>query len=176
MRTVFPGTKNLSFWSGSLAVSPTLFLAIAIVFSAVSRPSSAQVQKPIVYPSQGQSIQQQARDEGECRAWAQQKTGFSPSNVPQYQSSSSAGKGRAVRGAVGGAAIGAIGGAIGGDVGKGAAIGAGIGAFAGLLGRRRQHAQIDQRNQQAQQAYNAGLANYNRAFGACMGGRGYTVS
>ena len=72
--------------------------------------------------------------------------------------------------------LGAIGGTIGGDAGKGAAIGAGAGAAVGLLGRRRQRAQVEQGNEQAQQAYNAGLAQYNRAFTACINGRGYTVN
>lgn len=121
-------------------------------------------------------MQQQAADEGECRGWAQQRTGFNPMNVPQYQSSSYAGQGSVVRGAAGGAALGAIGGAIGGNAGRGAAIGAGVGAAIGLLDRRRQQAQVEQGNEQAQQAYNAGLAQYNRAFAACMSGRGYTVN
>lgn len=152
------------------SLSLTLLLCVAMPAVAV-----AQSQAPIIYPSQSQSIEQQATDERTCRSWAQQQTGFDPSYAPHYQSPSSAGQGSVVRGAVGGAAIGAVGGAIGGDVGKGAAIGAGVGAAAGLLGRARKQNQQDQANQHAQQTYNAQLAQYNRAFGACMAGRGYTV-
>jgi len=83
------------------------------------------------------------------------------------------------RGAAGGAALGAVGGAIGGDAGKGAAIGAAVGGLFG--GMRRLRAQEEQ--QQAQASYAAqqqgalaqGHANYNRAFSACMAGRGYIV-
>jgi hypothetical protein len=153
------------------ALSITLTLCTAMPTAAV-----AQSQSPIIYPSQSQSIEQQATDERTCRSWAQQQTGFDPSYAPHYQSPSSQGQGSVVRGAVGGAAIGVVGGAIGGDVGKGAAIGAGVGATAGLLGRARKQSQQDQANQQAQQTYNAQLAQHNRAFGACMSGRGYTVN
>lgn len=137
--------------------------------------SQARAQAPIIYPSHGQSIEQQAADEAECRAWAQQQTNFNPAQAPQYQSTTDQGRGSVVRGAAGGAALGAVGGAIGGSAGKGAAIGAGVGAAGGLLGRRRHERQADQANQQAQQAYNANLTEYNRAFATCMGGRGYTV-
>lgn len=162
------------YGSGTLR---SALLAVGVISSLVLvRPAVAQGQNPIVYPSRGQSMQQQAADEGECRGWAQQQTGFNPTNVAQYQSSTSAGQGSAVRGAARGAALGAVGGAIGGDAGKGAAIGAGVGAAAGLMGRRRQQVQVDQQNQQAQQNYNAGMTEYNRAFAGCMGGRGYTVN
>jgi hypothetical protein len=34
--------------------------------------------KPIVYPSKGQSPQQQQKDEGECYVWAKNSTGIDP--------------------------------------------------------------------------------------------------
>jgi len=66
-----------------------------------------------------------------------------------------------------------------GDAGEGVAIGAGVGALFGGLRRARQR----QEEQQAQQSYatqqqgamSQGRSNYERAFGACMAGRGYTV-
>jgi hypothetical protein len=61
-----------------------------------------------------------------------------------------------------------VGGAIGGNAGKGAAIGAGVGA---LFGGVRQH---QQRNAQAAEAQTMN-DGYARAFGACMGARGYSV-
>ncbi len=143
---------------------------------AFIQAATAQTQAPIVYPAQGQSIEQQANDERTCRTWAQQQSGFNPSYAPQYQSSSPGPGGSVIRGAAGGAALGAVGGAIGGDAGKGAAIGAGVGATVGLLGNARRQVQQDQSNQQAAAAYQAGLQQYNRAFGACMAGRGYAVS
>lgn len=83
------------------------------------------------------------------------------------------------RGAARGAAVGAVGGAIGGNAGKGAAIGAASGALIGGVRRSREIEQEQQmyQNQVAQQqgAIAQGQANYDRAFAACMGGRGYTV-
>jgi hypothetical protein len=138
--------------------------------------ASAQTTKPIVYPSRGQSLSQQSTDEGECHVWAKQQTGFDPAYAPQYSQPTSGYTGHTVRGAARGAALGAVGGAIGGDAGKGAAIGAGVGATAGLLGRRRDRIAQEDANEQVQANYSAGLAQFNRAFGTCMQGRGYTVN
>ena len=67
-----------------------------------------------------------------------------------------------------------------GDAGRGAAIGAGVGALFGGFRRLRWHEEQQQQQQsyqmQQQSALAQGHANYNRAFGACMTGRGYTVS
>jgi hypothetical protein len=165
----------------SRRVGPTLrwltALSIAITISAfISGGALAQARAPIVYPSNGQNMQQQSKDEGECRTWAQQQTGFNPSTGIQYSPGPSGPQGEVVRGAARGAAVGAVGGAIGGNAGKGAAIGAGVGATAGLLGRGRQQRQTEQAQEQAVANYNAQVANYNRAFGACMSGRGYTIN
>jgi uncharacterized protein YcfJ len=119
-------------------------------------------------------------------AWSRcgQQTGFDPVNPrvatgppppPAYQGPD----GSMLRGAVGGAALGAVGGAIGGDAGKGAAIGAGVGALFGGFRRMREveEQQQLQASYQAQQqsAMAEGRSNYDRAFAACMSGRGYTV-
>lgn len=140
----------------------------------VSQASFAQ-SAPIIYPSKGQSLEKQSQDEGACRTWAQQQTGFNPSQGPA-QVATSSGSGQVVRGAAGGAALGAIGGAIGGNAGKGAAIGAGVGAAAGLFRRGRQRQANEQAQSQANAQYNQQISNYNRAFGTCMQGRGYTVN
>jgi hypothetical protein len=70
-------------------------------------------------------------------------------------------------------------GAIAGDAGKGAAIGA---ASGGLIGgmkkrdqKRSQQAAQTQWEQEQANAYMQGRNSYNRAFGACLEGRGYTV-
>ena len=68
-------------------------------------------------------------------------------------------------GAAKGAAVGAGVGAIGGDAGKGAAAGAAVGGVAGRRGSKM--------NKQAAQAETAN--SYQRAYAACMEGRGYTV-
>lgn len=141
-------------------------------FAAVAHAQSA----PIVYPGAGQSMDQQGRDEAECRNWATQQTGIYPNQAPPAYYGNSYQQGAPVLGgAARGAALGAVGGAIGGDAGKGAAIGAGVGATAGLIRRnqaRRQEAQI---NQQAAAQYQADMGRYNQAFAVCMQGRGYAV-
>lgn len=151
-------------------------LGLVLALTAIGWGVDAVAQQaPFVYPAQGQSVDEQAADEGQCRSFAQQQTGFNPSQGPAYYSSGSSG-GEMVGGAARGAALGAIGGAIGGNAGKGAAIGAGVGAAGGLMRRGQKRRSADNANQQAQAQYNQNLSNYHRAFGACMQGRGYTVN
>ena len=135
----------------------------------------AAAQAPIAYPAKGQSAQKQNKDEGECYAWARQTTGVDPATaakVPQETGPATGGGERvrgAARGALGGAAIGAI----AGDTGKGAGIGAVVGTVRG--GREARQNQ-SARNQQAQAGSQQAMGAYYRAFGACMSGRGYTIS
>lgn len=145
-------------------------------------PPAPAAPQPYIYPNRGQSPQQQEFDRGQCYSWAVQQTGFDPAN-PRVATapppSPQAPEGGLLRGAFGGAALGAVGGAIGGNAGEGAAIGAGVGALFGAIRRARslEEQQQTQMNYAAQQqgALAQGRANYNRAFGACMAGRGYTV-
>lgn len=111
-----------------------------------------------VYPSQNQSPEQQQRDQGECHTWAVNQTGYNPGTA------SSPSQGGVVRGGARGAAAGAVVGAIAGDAGKGAAAGAAGGALIG--GMRRRDAQRQQQGAQQQ---------FQRAYFACLEGRGYTV-
>ena len=139
--------------------------------------------KPYIYPNRGQSAKQEQFDRGQCYSWAVQQSGFDPAN-PRVATAPpptpGAPQGGLFRGAAGGAALGAVGGAIGGNAGEGAAIGAAVGGLFGLM-RRAEWSEQQQQQQsnyaeQQQWALNQGHANYNRAFGACMAGRGYTVS
>ena len=166
-------------------------LVCALTFCAVPALAAAQ---PYIYPDKGQTPAQQESDKGQCYMWAVQQTGFDPANPqvaaapppPSYYPQPQQPQGGMFRGAAGGAALGAVGGAIGGDAGKGAAIGAGVGALFGGMRRMRwaEEQQQQQRQMQMQQqsymaqqqgAMATGRANYERAFGACMAGRGYTV-
>jgi hypothetical protein len=129
----------------------------------------------IPYPMKGQIPSQQNQDEGECYAWAKQQTGIDPMAVasrPTTQPGPPIGGGERVGGAARGAAGGAAIGAIAGDAGKGAAIGAVTGTLAGGARARRNRAVQEM---QAEQAKERTLQNFNRAFGACMEGRGYVV-
>lgn len=111
------------------AISAALGMLIALPVAA---------QEMFFYPSQGQSPEQQNRDQGECHAWAVQQTGFDPANppAPAAAAPAPAPQGGLLRGAARGAAVGAVGGAIAGDAGKGAALGAGTGALLGGMRRR----------------------------------------
>ncbi len=129
-----------------------------------------------IYPNRGQSSQQQSKDRYECHTWAVQQTGFDPSRAqaaPPPSSPQSGGE--IVKGAARGALVGTVGGAIAGDAGRGAAAGAAMG---GLLGgmKKMDRAKAQQQQQAQQQNYNAQQqAAYDRALGACLEGRGYTV-
>jgi hypothetical protein len=120
--------------------------------------------QPFVYPQKGQTPEQQQKDEYECYQWAKSQSGVdpgAPAAGPDRSQRMRGTAGGAARGAAGGALIGAI----AGDAGKGAAIGAAVG---GVRGRRG----AIQREQQGQAAQ---ANSYDRAFAACMEGRGYTV-
>lgn len=132
--------------------------------------ASAFGQTLIVYPAKGQSAQQQGRDEGECYVWARDRTGIDPSAgtapAPQQQAAGGGAVRGAARGAVGGAIIGEV---SGGSAGSGAAAGAVMGGIKGVA--RQQRAQ----QQAAQQAQASSIQTFQRAYGACLEGRGYTV-
>jgi Glycine zipper len=143
---------------------------------ALSAALGALAQQPIIYPAKGQSAAQQNRDEGECSAWAKQRTGVDPvalaASPPPVKTGPAVGGGQRAVGAAGGALGGLAIGAIAGNAGRGAAIGAVVGTMAG--GRQARQSQAAQ-NQQAVSARQQSLNTYNRAFSACLEGRGYTI-
>ena len=152
--------------------SRLLFIVIGVLFMTGEAFAGMDV---FVYPSKGQTKEQQEQDEFSCYKWAKDQTGFDPTQ-PVQQAAAPPPQGGAAKGAAKGAAVGAIGGAIGGDAGKGAAIGAGVGAAGGAARRRKGEQQQAAAQQTAKQEYNAEVDGYKRAFSACMTGRGYTVS
>ena len=138
----------------------------------------------IVFPAKGQSQEQMEKDKFECYGWAKQQTGFDPmQSQPQAQpapAQSQGPQGERIKGAARGAAVGAVVGEIANDdAGKGAAAGAAGGAMVGGMKTRqsrRAQAQGQQEQAQQQQAADAQKrSDYNRAFSACMEGKGYTV-
>ena len=161
---------------------------------------------PFIYPSKGQSAQQEQKDKNECYGWASQQTGFDPAQELQEQQAAAAQarqqsqqaqqmaaqqiestQGQGFVGAAGGAAGGAIIGAIAGDAGKGAAIGSAVGLLTGWHRRRAEEIAAANQQLQTQQQIAAQsaqqlavsqqkLANYNLAFKTCMQGRGYTLN
>ena len=155
---------------------------ITIVILGVFIAGSALAQDPIIYPAKGQNQDQMEKDKFECYTWAKQQSGFDPMATPQASSpppEQEAQKGGVGRGALRGGAVGLAAGAIAGDAGKGAAVGAVSGGLIGGMRRQDQKRSQQQAQQQWEQEqandYMQGRNSYNRAYGACLEGRGYTV-
>jgi hypothetical protein len=141
-------------------------------------------QKIFVYPAQGQSPEQLDRDRYECHVWAVQQTGVDPSRADAspyerviVQPANPPGAGTAV-GAIGGAILGSI---IAGprNAGAGLILGGATGAIIGSASDANAQAQAQQSQQQINQNIAADRArsqSYRRAIGACLQGRGYTVT
>ncbi len=162
---------------GAIILLTALLFLLHLVTAGQSRAAGGSLSSSlgvIPYPTKGQSASQQNADEGECYAWARQQTGIDPMAVAgrPTQSGPPVGGGERVGGAAVGAAGGAAIGAIAGDAGKGAAIGAVAGTLGGGMRARRNKAAQEA---QAEQTKAKTLQNFNRAFGACMEGRGYVV-
>jgi hypothetical protein len=165
-----------------LCVLPALFAATPVLadtppVEASSLSSSLGV---YVFPAKGQTTSQQQGDEAACFAWAKAQTGFDPIATSQAASPTAqpSAEGGGARKVVGGAVAGAAIGAVAGDTGKGAAIGATAGVLKAGHDRRKSRREQKQAQAEADKAQ-AELAeqkgNYNKAFGACLEGKGYTV-
>jgi len=150
-----------------LALSGFIFIA-----------ATAQAADPIVYPQKGQSKDQTEKDKFECYGWAKNKTGFDPMATPTASTPPPSNQQKS-GGVVRGAAIGAAGGAIFGSSSKTTRNSAYAGAAVGGLRQRNQNQQSAQERAQWEQNEANRYANarneYNRAFSACMSGRGYSV-
>jgi len=151
-----------------------LALAVIAALTACTLAGAAQADV-YVAPKQGQSQQQFQQDQFDCHNWAKQQTGFDPAQPPQTAAAPPPQQGGAVKGAARGAAVGAVGGAIGGDAGKGAAVGAGVGAAGGRMRQNQNNRASAQASQQAQSQQQANYDRYERAYAACLQGRGYAV-
>jgi hypothetical protein len=156
-----------------------MLLSVLAFFTA----GNASAQDFFIYPSNGQSNDQMAQDKSQCYEWAKGQTGFDPMAPPTATSappSSSEPQSSAVKGAARGALVGVAVGAIAGNAGRGAAIGAASGGLMGGMRKSDQKAQQAQEQQQWEQQqaaqYQHGRDTYNRAYKACLEGRGYTVN
>ena len=130
---------------------------IAVILSgcATSEPARPNV---AAYPARGQSAEQQARDNAACQGWARQQTNYEPGP----DTAKGAGVGLAV-GAIAGAATGAAIGAATGNAGRGAAVGAVVGGVGGTAVG-------------AGYGYTRNRDGYDRAYAACMQGKGYSIA
>jgi len=159
-------------------------IAVSLCVSVLT--ASPAFSDVIVYPAKGQSAEQTEKDKYECYQWAKGQTGFDPMAAPVAQtappSREKEAAGAAQSGLVGGLGGAAVGALLGGKkgAGRGALIGGGGGA---LMGGMRRHDQ-KQREQSARSSweqretanYAQGRNDYNRAYSACLTGRGYTVN
>ena len=160
-----------------LVITTLLFLMTTSVFA----------QDLMIYPAQGQSNDQMEKDKYECYTWAKGQTGFDPMQVPKASSPPPSQEKKSVGGAaVVGGALGAAGGAIiggiaggGKKVGRGAAIGALSGGAIGGMRSSSQNKKAEQQRKQWEQEqvnqYAQQRNAYDRAYSACLEGRGYTV-
>jgi hypothetical protein len=142
-------------------------ICAAFFLSAAGPVGAAQP----VYPAKGKSAKKQTSDEQACSNWAVKQSGFDPAKPPPPQAvaKGATGSGAGVKGAV-------VGGGIGAVSGGNAAEGAVAGAVAGRVIKRNKNRQEAKaiNNANAQQVQ-AGYDAYERARGACLTGRGYTV-
>jgi hypothetical protein len=169
----------------------TISLAFAVLLAACVAPPPRTVAVPapppqriFVYPANGQTPEQTDRDRYECHVWAVQQTGVDPSRADAspyervvIQPAAPSGSGT-VAGAIGGAIIGSI---IAGprNAGAGLLLGGATGAIIGSAADANAQAQAQQTQAQINQSAAAGRAradSYRRAIGACLQGRGYTVT
>jgi hypothetical protein len=155
---------------------------IMMLFIVVVSAGYAFAEDFMIFPNKGQSNDQLGKDKYACYEWAKQQSGFDPMATPTATTpppATEAPKGGVVKGAAKGALVGVAVGAIAGNAGKGAAIGAAGGGVVGGMRKRNQGAEQEQaqqnwQNEQTQQ-YAANRDKYNRAYTACLEGKGYTV-
>lgn len=131
-----------------------------------------------VYPQKGQSAEQTDKDKHECYKWSKDKTGFDPMVAPKASTPAPTveeKKGGAVKGAAAGAVAGKVLGNSSKTTKKSAAAGAVVGgAKQSSSNKKQQQAKADWEQKEASN-YSAQRNEYNRAYGACLEGRGYSV-
>ena len=182
------------------AVATVLVLAISTASwtaaqSTVQDPAGrtlAATMNVHVFPADGQSSEQQSRDEAECYNWAVNNTGNDPFELSRQaqqqqqqadqarQQARKAGEGAGAAGAIGGAAAGAlIGEIVSSDPGRGAAWGAGIGLVGGRRARRRAQAeateQVERQAGRQQQATQEQIQGFKKSFAVCLEAKNYMV-
>jgi hypothetical protein len=163
--------KRSTVLAGSVMAAFTFCAGIA---------QAADAGTALAYPAHGQSDKQQARDRQECAGWAKQQSGYDPAAAqvlaaapsPATPAPQGTGTQGVLTGAAGGAAVAEL---SHHDVGRGAAIGV-LGAGARERIKQQKAAVAQQQQQQAKQQQLAQQKGLNdRAFAACMEGRGYVL-
>ena len=178
----------------ALPLLPMLLL-VAGVAGAQAVPQGKSLSATLevyAFPKEGQTAEQQSKDEATCYDWAVSNSGSDPFELrkkseedqekaaQQMQAAQQATQGAGARGAVGGAAAGALIGEIASDdAGEGAAWGAAVGLIASRRQARRHsyEAQVGVAEESAaqQQATAEQVDNFKKAFSACLEGKDYLV-
>ncbi len=152
-----------------------LYAMLLFITTLVAGPALAQ--EFIIFPAQGQSDEKLEQDKYTCYQWAKKETGFDPMEVPKATApppKEEPKKGGLVRGAALGAAVGGI---VDGSDGakKGAAAGGVVGGARRRSQKRGQQQKEEQWAQEQAANYQHRRNTYNRAYAACLEGKGYTV-
>lgn len=150
----------------------------AVFVGALFATNLAFAQELFIYPANGQSAEQLDKDKYECYSWAKNDTGFDPMAVPKATSAAPSAQkksGGAITGGLGGAVLGAI----VGDSSKAAKRGALAGGLIGGVRQSSHNSDTARQRQEWEQKETSNYVNnrnnYNRAYSACLEGRGYTV-
>ncbi|MBE9532583.1 MAG: hypothetical protein IMF04_00540 [Proteobacteria bacterium] len=153
-------------------------LAMAVCLFSWGVMTSPFANELYVFPAEGQTNEELEFDKFTCYGWAKDNSGFDPMTVPTANSAPPAketGSGGVVKGALAGAALGAV----VGDRSKYAKRGAATGAVVGGVRQDSANAQSNQRfndwERQESARYIHDRNSYNRAYTACLEGKGYTV-
>ena len=185
-----PGTPRRSLIAAAaLALTVGACATTPLPHSYESRvpPRISKPQPPAIYPARGQSEAQLRRDRYECYRWAVAQSDYDPARVvardprpaPRVYPDPPSGVGTAT-GVVAGAAIGA---AMSNSrhSAEGAAVGAILGGIVGAASdtAREAEARRLERELSEYDRYGSQLDSdaraYQRALGACLEGRGYSV-
>jgi len=173
----------------AVARAGTSLVALALLNGCVSPPvrtatvvaAPAPSARTYVYPAQGQSPEQLARDRYDCYVFAVQQSGVDPSRlnrpVAQVVVTPAPGAGTAT-GAVGGAIVGSL---LAGprSAGLGLLVGGATGAIVGSAvdaNAQAQATQAQMRVNEARAAETERAEEFRRANSACLVGRGYSVT
>jgi len=166
-----------------VVVIAALLLPLISVAGHCKEPPNTNPVGRVIYPGEGQTAEQQKKDESECYSWATEQTGWDPYEAYDKlveqgyaaKQTADAAQGGAVRGAARGALVGVAVGAIAGDAGKGAAIGAAAGGLTGGMRSRRTRKSANAAAEKAVDDFNKHMQEWDRFYTACMEGRKYTV-
>jgi hypothetical protein len=178
LRAVGGLLSAVALFAGCAAPSPHLPPPVYLPQRGGGEPPAAQGPM-FFYPERGQTEAQQDRDRYECYRWAVRETGFDPGMTAVRQTASPLPPPPSGAGVAAGAATGAVvGAAVTGPrhgpegIVLGAIFGGALGAMA-EQSQARAAADAQARHAQAVARAQQPLADFRRAMGACMAGRGY---